>query len=403
MTQDQIVDPNITLEEITKQAEGGHAAYQYVLSKYFAAQDDQKTALDWMEKSSEGKFGPARVELGMWHLIGHIVDCNHEKGLSYLQECADEAFAPGLKVMATLHALGFAAEKNLEKGVDYLLQAADQEDPFSLRQIGFLCLGNAELKSIGETLIQRAASLNDPLSLVYLGKKEDEVKADEIPQNWEKWGQVRDFLLKLEDQPQVKAKDLSDTPKVKLFEKALSPVECLYLRETARPSLTPDVQLLGGNPDDPAFQVLQTNSAMILYPIIQDLMTVSISRKLAKMTGLPFEQAELLIIHHYAEGQEFKPHTDYMNPEFPQHAFSIQQSGQRVKSVFAYLNAGYEGGETAFYKNGLKVKGKEGDVIVLDNVNSIGLPDEDSEHAGLPVKKGEKWLATLWVRDKAQT
>ncbi|HXV73968.1 MAG TPA: 2OG-Fe(II) oxygenase, partial [Sphingomonadales bacterium] len=103
------------------------------------------------------------------------------------------------------------------------------------------------------------------------------------------------------------------------------------------------------------------------------------------------------------EGEEFRPHADYLDPADPHQAFSIQQAGQRVKSLFCYLNEDYEGGETAFPETGLKIKGKRGDAVVIENVNSIGLPEEKSRHAGLPVIKGEKWLASIWFRDKAVT
>jgi len=373
-----------------------------MMSKYHDNQGEFKDALDWMTKSSDNDFLPAHVEMGMWHLLGHIVDCNHEKAVSYFQKGVDANFAFALRIMTVLYALGFAVKKDWEKGINYLLQAAGQEEPVSLRQIGFLCRQDKKLKPLGDKLIKRAASLDDAVALALLGKNPGQVKSAKISENWDQWPTIRAFLIGFQDEGKYKCKEISTEPNVKMFEKVLSAEECLYLRETARPSLTENVQLLGGNPEDENFQALQTDRAMVFFPIVQDLVIISLAKRLAKVADMPFEQCELPIVHHYAEGQEFKPHTDYMNPELPQHAFSIQESGQRVKSVFVYLNEGYEGGETVFYKTGLKLKGKEGDALVLENVNSIGLPDENTEHAGLPVIQGEKWLATLWIRDKAQ-
>ena len=36
--------------------------------------------------------------------------------------------------------------------------------------------------------------------------------------------------------------------------------------------------------------------------------------------------------------------------------------------------------------------------MIFDNLLADGSPDADSLHAGLPVQRGEKWLATLWLR-----
>jgi prolyl 4-hydroxylase len=64
------------------------------------------------------------------------------------------------------------------------------------------------------------------------------------------------------------------------------------------------------------------------------------------------------------------------------------------------LNEDYLGGETHFIAPGLKFAGKTGDILVFDNVNEKGAPDVAARHAGLPVVQGEKWIASLWFRDR---
>lgn len=63
-----------------------------------------------------------------------------------------------------------------------------------------------------------------------------------------------------------------------------------------------------------------------------------------------------------------------------------------------------EGGETSFprWLNSdtseiLKVTPEVGKAILFYNVLPDGNYDERSQHAALPVKKGEKWLTNLWV------
>ena len=68
------------------------------------------------------------------------------------------------------------------------------------------------------------------------------------------------------------------------------------------------------------------------------------------------------------------------------------------------MNEVEEGGETSFprWLNGetseqLKVKPEIGKAILFYSVLPDGNYDERSQHAALPVIKGEKWLTNLWV------
>jgi prolyl 4-hydroxylase len=73
---------------------------------------------------------------------------------------------------------------------------------------------------------------------------------------------------------------------------------------------------------------------------------------------------------------------------------------QRLVTALVYLNEGYEGGETAFVKTGLKVKGRKGDALVFVNITADRRADPMAEHAGLPVIRGVKLLASLWMRER---
>ncbi|KAJ8651064.1 hypothetical protein MRB53_004087 [Persea americana] len=76
-----------------------------------------------------------------------------------------------------------------------------------------------------------------------------------------------------------------------------------------------------------------------------------------------------------------------------------------------------EGGETMFpfenglnmttgydYKKcmGLKVKPRQGDGLLFYSVFPNGTIDQTSLHESCPVIKGEKWVATKWIRDQAE-
>jgi len=67
------------------------------------------------------------------------------------------------------------------------------------------------------------------------------------------------------------------------------------------------------------------------------------------------------------------------------------------------LNDDYEGGETEFLSTGLKVCGRKGDGLLFRNADASGKPDLNSQHAGLPVTAGEKYLASRWIRERRFT
>jgi prolyl 4-hydroxylase len=79
----------------------------------------------------------------------------------------------------------------------------------------------------------------------------------------------------------------------------------------------------------------------------------------------------------------------------------------RFATVLFYLNDDMEGGETAFPRwlhaeatgDALKVKPQRGKAILFYNMLPDGNYDERSQHAALPVSKGEKYLTNLWVWD----
>jgi prolyl 4-hydroxylase len=74
--------------------------------------------------------------------------------------------------------------------------------------------------------------------------------------------------------------------------------------------------------------------------------------------------------------------------------------GQRTWTAMAYLNEPEEGGETFFPKLGIKVSPKIGNLLVWNNMDSLGKPNHDTLHAGLPVVAGSKYIITKWYREK---
>lgn len=110
--------------------------------------------------------------------------------------------------------------------------------------------------------------------------------------------------------------------------------------------------------------------------------------------------AESLQLVHYNVGQQYTPHHDFAMPGL------VRGQPSRFATLLLYLNDGMEGGHTSFpmWRNAetskqLEVKPEKGKAVLFYNLLPDGNYDELSMHAALPVKKGEKWLANLWIWD----
>jgi len=120
-----------------------------------------------------------------------------------------------------------------------------------------------------------------------------------------------------------------------------------------------------------------------------------IERRASALAGFPVENLEPFSVARYAEAQQYHPHFDYYT-EDQLHENSTRfgdRSGQRVITFLIYLRAADEGGGTHYLHPGLTVEGEDGAAVLHWNCLPNGRLDPDSHHAGLPVVRGEKWLA----------
>jgi len=184
----------------------------------------------------------------------------------------------------------------------------------------------------------------------------------------------------------VKGTVLSESPRVTFFSGAFSPAECNHLVRVAEPSLKPSLveDGSGGHVRDP----IRTSDGSPIHWLIEDPAIHALNRRLAAFSGTNYDQGEPLQILRYRPGEQYHPHVDWLGEE-----------NCRVLTALIYLNQGYQGGETIFVKTGLKVKGRMGDLLLFRSSGEDGMLDPLSEHAGLPVTRGTKYLASRWIRE----
>lgn len=187
---------------------------------------------------------------------------------------------------------------------------------------------------------------------------------------------------------EVVPETLSADPEIHIWQRLFSPAECRYLLLTATPwlekALVIDEASGHGIPD--AKRDADTAS---FPPLAEDLVVQAVNRTIARVSGTDKAWGEPLTILRYRPGQQYKPHHDSGGRE--------RGLAMRHWTALVWLNEDYGGGETWFPELKLKVRGGVGDLLVFRNVVD-GRPDARMLHAGLPVTRGEKWMASRWIR-----
>jgi prolyl 4-hydroxylase len=181
---------------------------------------------------------------------------------------------------------------------------------------------------------------------------------------------------------------LAERPKVILYPAVFSRAECDFLRLIAEPTYQRTETVL--QPGDTIRAFMRTAQGSTIHWIIEDPASHAINRRLAALTETAVNQGEPLQILRYRPGQEYRPHLDFLD-----------EPNRRILTALIYLNDDYEGGETSFTSIGLNVKGRTGDALVFRSQGADGNVEPLSWHAGLPVIRGTKYLASRWIRERA--
>lgn len=180
---------------------------------------------------------------------------------------------------------------------------------------------------------------------------------------------------------------LAHSPMVQRFRSFCTQAECLHVAQAAANMLEPASVFDPASHRMIAHPIRNSDNAPI-GPTWESLPIQAINRRIAAATATDVRQGEPLTVLRYQRGQEYRPHVDTLPAG----------DNQRVLTAILYLNDGYIGGETSFPMLDLAVQPRTGDLLVFANVDAAQKPEPRSRHAGLPVRSGQKWIATRWIR-----
>lgn len=185
-------------------------------------------------------------------------------------------------------------------------------------------------------------------------------------------------------------------PRLVLFGNLLSPEECAALIAEAEPAMARS-KTVATRTGGEEINADRTSDGMFFRrgetPTVQLL-----EARIARLLNWPLEYGEGLQILNYRPGAQYRPHHDYFAPDEPGTPAILERGGQRVATLVVYLNEVEAGGCTVFPETGLRVHPQIGQAVFF----SYARPDPESRtlHGGDPVLRGEKWIATKWLRER---
>lgn len=303
---------------------------------------------------------------GMAVFTGLTLSPDWQRGVALIDAAAAAGHAEAIERRALLECKGVGRAPNWETALNSLVTAAEAGSQAAVRQL--ILLGDdqyAPIASAGPS----AGDWKEMRSRISIAQR---LKA-----------------------PAGHGRFLSTSPVVHAVPNFASSAECEWLIAAAAPRLA-----RAGVYNNPAgIDPGRTNQFAPFNFANSDLIVEMIRSRIANQLGAPLACLEMSQVLHYDVGQEFVLHCDFLDPSAMQE--EIARNGQRAITVIVYLNHDFEGGETSFPRLGINHRGRIGDALVFGSLDAKGGPNPQSQHAGRPPTKGEKWVFSQWVRDRA--
>jgi hypothetical protein len=315
-----------------------------------------------LRRRAEAGEAEAQLALGARLMVADGVPLDAEEGGALLEQASAQGSADAAALLATIEAMGAGRWQSWERAFDLLALAAERG----------------------------SASAQGQLALL---NRDPAIAADD-------WQGIRARLDIAALTAPPERLSLSDTPRIRAIPGFASPAECAWVIARGQGRMRPAMIIdhgTGGEASHPS----RTNKALELLVTGMDVVLQMLRARVAAVTKLPLPVFEPAQIMHYAPGEEFRPHYDFLTPDSPGMAAQLARYGQRIATFILYLNEDYEGGETEFPLAGISHRGATGDALLFANVDGASAPDPLTRHAGRPPTRGEKWILSQWIRDRS--
>ena len=185
------------------------------------------------------------------------------------------------------------------------------------------------------------------------------------------------------------------SPRAELFQlRAFVPADLCadlitLIEQDRRPSTIAD------DNGDATFRTSETCDLAASLPAVQRFEAM-----LTQLCGIDPAYGEPLQGQRYAEGQEFKAHTDYFTPGGRDYQTFCTHSGNRTWTFMIYLNDVAAGGATRFKVLDKTFHPEAGKLLCWNNRLGDGAVNPATLHHGMKVRKGVKYVITKWYRER---
>jgi prolyl 4-hydroxylase len=189
--------------------------------------------------------------------------------------------------------------------------------------------------------------------------------------------------------------------KIKSYKNFITPEECENVINIAKPILT-NTTVIGSEYDEGG-KKYRVADGVFIYPGQYELID-NIKKRIAELSKYPIENQEAFHVICYPPGGYYVAHHDFFHPANNDlYMNEIKKGGQRTETWLLYLNDYFEGGETRFPREHEVVVPETGMIVNWNNILETGALNYDSLHSGEPIISGQKWVATIWVRESTHT
>lgn len=323
---------------------------------------------DELARGAEAGNPDSQFRYGLSLLSSEAAATEGLRAIGLIDAASQQGHAEATAMCAVFEAMGAARPQNWPRALDRLQQAAE------------------------------AGSISAQGQLVALSERGSDQPAPTGASC--DWARIRAGISveKLLGRPERQI--LSDAPRIVAFPDFATEAECVWCIARARDRLK-RAAVFNVQSGDQTYNAVRDNSAIEFQLPQMDLILEVLRARISAATRLPVPIFEPTQVLHYAVGEQFRPHHDFLDPDAPGFAEQLRLFGQRIATVLVYLNDGYAGGHTIFPKVGISYRGRTGDALFFTNVDQTGHADPLTMHAGTPPTSGEKWVISQWIRDLA--
>jgi hypothetical protein len=299
-------------------------------------------------------------------LIGRGAPRAPAQGVALLNEAAAAGSCDALEALATLTGAGAWTAQSWPVALDLLAAAADAGSARARRQLAVLAGEDELARALGEGQAEGA--------------------------DWR--GLRRGIDLEPWLAP-AERRSLCEKPRIRAADRFASLGACEWLVDQCRGKLTASMMFNGQRS---VFLATRTCSDYVFDLVGGGLVLVLVRERISATTRMPTACMEPPQVFHYAEGQEIKPHFDFLYDG--KSGYGGDYHGDRIATFLLYLNDDFEGGELEFPRVGVRHRGAKGDGVYFAHVSDEGRREPLSLHAGLPILRGEKYILSQWIHDR---